>query len=146
MSRLQWYSWFEIGNERIDSEHRIFLDLIHSVEDCSYNKSPEKLNRAIGELQKYTDFHFSSEQNIMLDYEYSLYSDHKKLHDNLLSELDSYAVSIKSGKASIEMMITFLYNWFASHTINEDLKLSAHIKLVQLREFQQGGLGAFKSN
>lgn len=137
MSRLQWYSWFEIGNERIDSEHRIFLNLIHSVEDSFNNKASEKISRAISELLKYTDFHFSSEENIMLDYSYPEYSNHKKLHDTLLAELGKYAVSVKNGDVSIERMITFLYNWFASHTINEDLKLSAHIKLVQLREFQQ---------
>ena len=61
---LAWDNKFEVGHERIDSEHRIFLSLIRdlSVEAESKAGKP-RVERTLNEIYKYADFHFTSEEN-----------------------------------------------------------------------------------
>jgi hemerythrin len=73
----------------------------------------------------------------MLECDYHDYNAHLVLHNSLLEDLDGYIAAVGAGTRSLDMMITFLYNWFASHTINEDLKLSAHVKAMKLAEFKK---------
>ncbi len=137
MSGLQWHSWFEIGHERIDFEHRIFLDLINTLQRCINRSNDNEIHRALVELKKYAEFHFVSEQNIMIECDYPDYDAHHVLHNALLGELDGYILAVESKTRSLEMMVSFLYDWFVTHTINEDLKLSSHVKALKLAEFKK---------
>jgi hemerythrin len=137
MNALQWHSWFEIGHERIDFEHRIFLDLVNTLQRCVNGADKQEISRALLELKKYAEFHFISEQNIMIECDYPDYNAHHVLHDSLLKELDTYIQAVEGGTRSLDVMVTFLYDWFATHTINEDLKLSAHVKAIKLAEFKK---------
>lgn len=129
MEKISWDDKFAIGNERIDFEHRIFVDLIRIIQD-SYEAGdpPERIKRLIDELEKYSRFHFLSEENIMIDIGYPAYESHKMLHLDLLQELN-YQKNIREiTKSSIEQFLEFLFYWFVNHTINEDRKIIDYLK------------------
>jgi len=68
---LKWDHRYELGNERIDAEHRIFLGLIVDFHDAAIQgASKDKLIRILNEISKYAEFHFVSEENIMTEYHY----------------------------------------------------------------------------
>lgn len=125
---MEWKSWFEIGHLRIDFEHRIFFDLIQNIEKAAaQGASREKLAATLTELRKYADFHFFSEENIMAEVGYPGLQAHRGLHAELLLELDRNVEVVLDEDTNPQPLVTFLYDWFASHTVNEDGRIAKFI-------------------
>ena len=68
MSDIKWEKKYEIGHERIDFEHQIFVDLIVKIDDAvkrekdkDKDKDKDYIERLLHELQAYATFQFISE-------------------------------------------------------------------------------------
>lgn len=132
MISISWDEKFVVGHERIDHEHLVFFDLIKNLSHLSNcDNSEERVNRLLTEVKKYADFHFCSEENIMIDLEYPDFAQHKNEHKMLLHELDSIIHEFKEREVQLTEIVLFMFRWFAAHTSNSDKKLSAYIKSKQ---------------
>ncbi len=121
---IAWESKFDTGIERIDFEHRIFLELINSFKKAlDHNRSNDELVRIINEIEAYTIFHFTSEENFMYAIKYPDYKSHQMLHFDLLEQLNF----AKYEKEDFSYFYEFIKNWFFNHTINEDTKIKSYI-------------------
>lgn len=120
MITLQWDQKFEVGHERIDAEHRAFLNLIRSISE--ENDRP-RITRLLRELEKYAEFHFVSEENIMEDHGYPGLAVHRLIHNRLLSGLTEQLHAFRNGSVDVAAIVEFLFQWFALHTSQEDRKL-----------------------
>lgn len=126
---LKWDQKYELGHERIDAEHRIFLGLVIDFHDAiEQKKSKEKLIRILREIGKYAEFHFVSEENIMADYGYPEQTEHAQLHDILLSDVRDKYSRFMLDEISADAVFDFLFSWFAIHTSTEDKKLVGHLQ------------------
>lgn len=122
--KLEWAPEFEIGNEYVDLQHRYFLDLIMRIGDIFKETSDDDYkNRLMTELQKYAEFHFASEENIMIALGLPGVDDHRLLHLRLLEELQHYKMNLESGIKTIDEFLEFITDWFLVHTLHEDRKL-----------------------
>jgi hemerythrin len=131
MNRIDWDRKFEIGHERIDFEHRIFLDLIRTFgEEVERGdaEDPRRLNRQLTEITKYAEFHFVSEENIMIEVAYPDYETHRELHNVLLNELRDMAFKLRAGRANPRELVEFLYYWFAQHTAHKDKLIAEYVR------------------
>ena len=125
---IHWHSKYETGHPRIDFEHRVFLDLLAEfAAQVEAETDPARLRRTVTEIYKYADFHFFSEENIMLNVGYPEYAHHHTLHQALLGELREFIDSIALDSLRGEAMVDFLVHWFATHTAGEDLKLAVYV-------------------
>lgn len=125
---IHWHSKYETGHPRIDFEHRVFLDLLAEfAAQIEAETDPARLRRTVTEIYKYADFHFFSEENIMLNVGYSEYAHHHTLHQALLGELREFINSMALDSLRGEAMVEFLVRWFATHTAGEDLKLAVYV-------------------
>ncbi len=125
---LAWDSKFEIGHERIDSEHRIFLSLIRDLSvESDTGASKERIERTLHEIFKYADFHFTSEENIMADLAYPQLAAHKQEHKMLLAQLKNFIQRYRADLQSPETVVDFLFQWFALHTTQEDKLIAKFI-------------------
>jgi len=125
MFRAEWKPIYETGHQRIDFEHRIFLDLIVQIEaELTADAPIEKINRRLTELYKYADFHFFSEEGIMLDLAFPDYEAHRKIHIALLEELSRFILSMSIDLIRQNDLIGFLVSWFSNHTAREDIKIA----------------------
>ena len=121
---LTWDHKYELGHERIDFEHRIFLSLISDFQMGIEQGFPKtKLIRIIREIAKYADFHFVSEENIMADCNYPELEQHAALHRLLLNQVKDYTYQFSLDEIEALEVFEFLFNWFALHTTSEDRKL-----------------------
>lgn len=125
---MKWDQKYELGHERIDAEHRIFLGLIVDFHEAAANNaSNEKLIRILNEIAKYADFHFVSEENIMAEYQYPDLKQHAYLHHVLLSEVKNKYYQFEHCNIGADEVFEFLFEWFALHTSNEDKKLVGYL-------------------
>ncbi len=131
MIEILWDNKFSVGHDRIDHEHQVFVDLIRNVSimEESGEKQQARILRTLKEIQKYAEFHFLSEENIMLDVSYPDYDDHKREHERLLSKLKDHIFEYTHGNYSLEALVEFLFEWFALHTTDIDKRLAKYIAL-----------------
>lgn len=130
MIEILWDNKFSVGHNRIDHEHQVFLDLIKNASMMDEMSEPkEKILRLLTEVRKYADFHFFSEENIMLDCIYPEYAEHKREHEVLLSRLDDHLNDYRMGEISLEQIVDYLFEWFALHTSSVDKKLGDYIRM-----------------
>lgn len=124
MLEIQWDAKFELGHERIDFEHQIFFGLIKEVDRrVEEDAEPGRIARLLLEIYKYADFHFYSEENLMLDKGYPDYENHHRIHKRLLSELNDRIHAVNAGLEEPSEIYHFLFEWFALHTSQEDKRI-----------------------
>jgi len=129
MIDIKWDDKFSVGHERIDQEHKIFLGLIKAVSIAADEAIPkEKILRILVEIKKYADFHFYSEENLMIDSGYPDYEEHKKEHQLLLARFDGQLHDYRDDAIDLDELIGFIFQWFALHTTGIDKKLAVHIE------------------
>lgn len=128
--KMAWDDKYVIGNARIDSEHQIFLGLISTFSDRMDHGAPiEELCRTLLEIEKYADFHFTSEENMMEDCGYPERVQHSLLHAQLMSSLRNRRHNLVSeGTSAAQKCFDFLFQWFALHTSQEDKKLAKYLR------------------
>ena len=129
MSDIKWEKKYEIGHERIDFEHQIFVDLIAKIDDAvKLGKDNSYIERLLNELRAYAVFHFISEENIMYSISYPDCETHKQHHNELLDNYSQKLMEIDLGEQKVEDLIIFLKNWFVSHTLHEDKRIASFVK------------------
>ncbi len=120
-----WEKKYEIGITEIDSQHQYFLKLIKRINNNIANKLSEELIRGfLDEIFYYGRFHFCCEENLMKLWKYPDYDAMKKNHDDLMNKISNKITSYRLDKINIEDIISFLVEWFITHTANEDKKLA----------------------
>jgi hemerythrin len=128
MIKVEWSPKFEVGHERIDFEHRIFLNLIREaslLEDRGTSK--ERIMKHLDEVKRYTQFHFTSEENIMFDVAYPEIETHQQEHARLIAQFDEKAYRYRSGESGLDEVVAFMFEWFALHTTQVDTRLAQYI-------------------
>ncbi|MDH5612151.1 MAG: bacteriohemerythrin [Gammaproteobacteria bacterium] len=129
MSDIKWEKRYEIGHDRIDFEHQIFVDLIAKIDDAvKLGNDDNYVERLLNELRVYAVFHFISEENIMYLAGYPDYDTHKQHHDELLANFSQKIMESQLEKHKLEALIIFLKDWFVSHTLNEDKKIASFVE------------------
>lgn len=125
----QWSSHYELGHERIDAEHRIFLRLVNEYATrVEQGLSLDMLLRTLREIRKYAEFHFVSEENIMEELAYPHLDEHRELHAALLDSLAGWIGALGAGTLDPREVQHALVDWFGAHTSREDQKLVEHIR------------------
>ena len=133
MTDIEWKKSYEVGHERIDFEHRIFVDLIARIDDAQQKgDDPKYIQRLLEELRKYAEFHFISEENIMYSVSYPDYESHRTHHQKLIETYNQTLMQIELGEQTINDFITFLKDWFVNHTLHEDKNISDYVKGKQI--------------
>lgn len=128
MIDVQWNQKFEVGHERIDSEHKIFLNLIRVASRMpERDVSTRRVMMHLNEVKQYAVFHFTSEENIMFDVSYPDIEQHKREHSMLLALFDSRVHEFSAGEIDLDQVVEFLFEWFALHTTQVDTRLASHI-------------------
>lgn len=125
---LAWDPRFEIGHERVDFEHRIFLGLIRDLSAQSEaGVSRLRIEQTLREIYKYADFHFTSEENIMSDIGYPSLAAHREIHTMLLAQLSDAIHRYHNNEGAPADIVTFLFEWFALHTTRDDRRIAGFI-------------------
>ena len=119
---------FEVGHERIDIENRFFFALVKDMAEAEASQVPrDKLRRLTEAIVKYAEFHFLSEENLMIDIGYPEFQKHHDSHKRILDDLQKYVVDFESRDNGGHDLSGFLLSWLVEHAKNDDLQLSRYI-------------------
>lgn len=113
---LQWDRGFETGIEEVDAQHRYFLHLLNRLgQELQTAQDENYRSRLVRELFKYAEFHFMSEENLMMRYGFPGLATHRDIHRQLIEDLSAQLFF-----SSLESLLKVVSDWFALHTVSED--------------------------
>ena len=131
---IHWDKAYETGQPLIDVEHRLLVLLFKKLDVALKTKRPENvITRIVSELRKFVDFHFISEENLMLETGYPDYEEHQKIHTNLMIELNVKISRVVSHKENPDDLLYFLNQWLIEHIAKSDQHIAKHISSARTR-------------
>jgi hemerythrin len=132
---IEWNSDYLTGIDEIDLQHQYFTMLINRIETkISSIALDEGHSPLLNELIYYARFHFLSEENVMAEAGYPDLEMHKRLHSDLIEQLNNEIQMLESDLVEPTHIIDMLGSWFRVHTLEEDGKYASFI-------VRQGTLG-----
>jgi len=128
MKEISWDDKYAIGIEEIDRQHMDFVKLLRRFNSGLQKGITVAVQlRILRELLKYADYHFTSEENIMILIKCPHLPIQQAEHANLLNALEHRVDDHRRAPDRGEQVSDFLYDWFVSHTQIEDRKIAAYV-------------------
>lgn len=115
---IQWKKSYETGHPLIDAEHRLLVMLFRKLDVAIKTRESETtISRIVQEVKQYVKFHFTSEENLMHETNYSGIEGHIALHAQLLMELNNQEKHWNKTRLRNESARFFRRLFSLSHTV-----------------------------
>jgi hemerythrin-like metal-binding protein len=132
--QIAWKKELEIGNEMIDTQHRMLVLLLKKLDLALTSRMDQKVVMGIMlEIKKFTEFHFLSEENLMAELHYPGLADHERIHSELLAVLNVFIAKINRKQETPEEILPQIVTWVTNHVVSEDLKIAEYVKSSSFR-------------
>jgi hemerythrin len=129
MPLFNWSTQYETGILLVDSQHKKLVDAINDLHDAmKEGKGKDKIEKTLDFLVDYTVLHFSAEEKLMQQKNYPDYSNHKKVHDKLVTEVKDIKTKYLAGKVLPMEVSTFMSDWLKNHILGTDKKYIPFLK------------------
>ena len=131
---FEWDDSYSVGVAKIDRQHRRLIGLINELyEAMQQGHGPNTLTSTVNELETmvsvldelmdYSYYHFSTEEEYMIEYAYPEYDEHKRAHGRFVERIQAFKRDFDEGKALLSMeIVQFLQDWWKKHIVDVDKK------------------------
>jgi hemerythrin-like metal-binding protein len=119
---MPWNSELATGVKVIDEQHRKLVDIINNLYGAMKSgQSRSVMEKILDGLAEYTVYHFGTEEKYFDQFKYSDTVQHKRLHEDLKSQVVAVIGKFKSGQADVSMdLMQFLKDWLVNHIVKTD--------------------------
>ena len=128
----QWDTYLETGNVTVDNQHKQCMAALNNLVDAIKNgKGSDEIIKTLKFLTEYTIMHFSAEEKLMYESNYTDYSAHKRYHDEFKVTVEELTQQLINEGPTWELMntVTFTFeDWLINHIKGEDFRMAAFIK------------------
>lgn len=116
---------FSVNVDVIDKQHKRLVQLLNLLHDAMLKgEGRDVLGPVLGELVRYTGYHFDTEEQLMLEYAYPGYSEHKAEHDALKQRALAFVRDYEANKLTVTVELSmFLSEWLQHHIQGTDKAL-----------------------
>ena len=139
MTFVQWNDTYSINVAEVDRQHQQLFDLINELHQAMMEgpiphttatlvHELDTMATVLKELMDYTSYHFSTEENYMVEHAYPERDVHRAAHAQFVERVQAFKRDFESGQAlhSVEI-VEFIWNWWRSHILVVDKKLGAFL-------------------
>ncbi|GBD88232.1 bacteriohemerythrin [bacterium BMS3Abin03] len=135
MEKIIWDESFSVGIQEIDEQHKELVRMINKLigrEDISVDS--ETISDILNEMTQYAGYHFQTEEQYMIEYDYPDYLSHKKQHTEFKKKTVAFCLDTMSYKETIpKEILTYLKTWLVHHILKVDMKYKSFFKEKGLR-------------
>jgi hemerythrin-like metal-binding protein len=129
MNMFIWKESFNTGVEKIDSQHKLFLDYLNECNEYVFSyKKTGVIPEVIAKMKAYADMHFAFEEELMRSVNYADINQHEaqhKLFEHQVEELED-AISKGINDKAISLA-AFMRDWLINHILEEDKKYTQYL-------------------
>ncbi len=125
MAFFEWNAAISVNQKDIDDQHKVLVKLINDLHEAmSQGKGREIIGKTLDELLKYTQTHFSYEENKLKNMGFVGLTSHKLMHDSFTKQVLDMKDQHQKGKLSITIeVLNFLKDWLVKHIQGQDRKI-----------------------
>jgi hemerythrin len=126
MEFFEWDEKYSTKVQEFDNDHKKLFDLFNGVYqqvfDCEDLEEERKLTKqTLFELLEYVKYHFTAEEELMLEFDYPEYVEHKKEHTYYINEVNKFVEQHNKGAAALSFpTFMFLKDWITKHILGRD--------------------------
>ncbi len=129
MPLLEWSEKYSVNIRAIDDQHKKWIQILNELHDAMKSgRGKDIVGKVLDELVDYTRVHFSSEEKLMEANGYPLFEGHKRLHEDMVRELELLKTKHNEGKTVLTLdVMQLLKNWLSEHIIGTDKNYAAYL-------------------
>lgn len=133
MDKIEWTTSLSVGVTDIDEQHQRLFTIIDELSNAKKDSLDSASILAIlRQLVDYSDYHFRTEDNYMIENNYPLFLSHRKEHLAYIRKMGDLINALERKDNSLsEDILEFLHNWWHNHITDSDLKYARYIKAQQ---------------
>jgi len=123
-----WNDSLLLGIPVVDKQHKILIALFDEIISISQEKNEsEKILPLLNELQRYTIYHFNTEEEFMRKGNLQDMDQHVKQHDLFKKKIADFMIAHNYKNIVLLNQITvFLRKWLVVHISDTDAKMLKH--------------------
>ena len=122
MAFFTWNNSYSVGVQRFDTEHqRLFQIMSQLFDGMKEGKGRDVLAGVLQNLIRYTEQHFSSEEQVMGAKGYADLQTHIAQHRQFTAKVKEFDVQYRAGAVAISVeVLDYLRDWLTSHIAGTD--------------------------
>ncbi len=122
---FEWNNEYKVGIKDIDEQHEKLFSLLRELHEAStVGKGRTVVEKVLTGVVNYTQYHFGTEEKLMLAHSYSDYAVHKHMHDALVAQAAELLEKTRKSSLTVSIdVMKFLESWIAHHISEADRKL-----------------------
>ncbi|MCD5407622.1 MAG: bacteriohemerythrin [Desulfotomaculum sp.] len=133
-----WQKNFELGIEVIDEQHQKLFQIANEISElitryADGEDTYDEIISVIGELKEYTVYHFKTEEDLFLKYNYPDYTQHKKEHHVFIEHLDEvvFLDLDHNQEKFLRDLLNMIAKWVLDHILTQDFKYKDFLLMAQ---------------
>ncbi|MFA9453338.1 MAG: bacteriohemerythrin [Candidatus Aminicenantaceae bacterium] len=131
MSEIAWDDSLSVGVGLIDDQHKMLIEKLKDLsDDFKQGHEQNKIMKTLGFMIDYTNFHFTAEEKVMAEYDYTELEDQQQQHAEFKTTLENILLDLREDGPSDELaksINVFLLNWLVNHIKGSDQRLGAYL-------------------
>ena len=122
MSFVEWESKLDLGIKKIDEHHRQLVKILNDTYNAIILDSKQaELEAIIEKLADYTTYHFTTEERLMTEYNFSGMNCHLLEHEEFSRNILDLQDMCSRGESVIAIdLLVFLRGWLVNHILKVD--------------------------
>jgi hemerythrin len=126
MSLFTWKPEYSVHEAELDQHHQKLFAILNSVYENVMNSTEvDHIIPKIDELSAYTNYHFSAEEEHMLETGFPELGEHVAKHREFTHSIETLRASYHNNDLEVSRdLIVVLGEWLLHHVIKEDHKYS----------------------
>jgi hemerythrin len=130
MGWIDWDESFCVGVDRIDAQHRVFLDYVNELHrQVASGEDAGVVGLTLNRLSDYANFHFAEEEAAMWSAAYRGLDAHRMQHDEFRLQLSRLKSQYSNqDPAVIQGLVEFTGDWLRRHILEVDRRFGGHVR------------------
>ncbi len=135
MENVVWDERYSVHVRALDEQHQKLIKMINALIGLSeVSVGSEAISDALTEMTNYAQYHFSKEEQYMLEYDFPGYQSHKREHREFKRKAADLCLNAMQNKTTVPMEIRkYLKHWCVNHIFKSDLKYGAFFKKKDIK-------------
>jgi len=118
---MEWNDQLDIGLDESNRQHKILVHLVNELYHLlTHNYGLASIKRVVQGLIDYTANHFTYEEVLFEQIDYSHTKEHVAKHKQLVEQVLAFQSRVEKGEDIGDELMEFLKNWLMQHIMRED--------------------------
>jgi hemerythrin-like metal-binding protein len=121
---LLWSERFSVGLKKIDHQHQQLFKIINDlISNQDAAPGSDFVAEILDRMTKYTDYHFRTEERVMMEYGYPEYALQVREHTEFKTKTARFYTDCGAANTGLSgEMLDYLQKWLTNHILESDLR------------------------